>query len=206
MKHTALTPSVSKTILLTCLLWIGISTTALAQWSLNNSHSQLNFISIKKGDVAEIHHFKQLSGDIDGSGSAEIVIDLSSVETLIPIRNRRMRELLFEVVKFPDSRFYAQLNMKEINTIQVGNSKRLEVMGDFTLHGQTKHLKLELLVSRLSETRLLVITNKPLLINAGDFALATGVEKLREVAGLPSISRVVPVSFALQFDKALFSR
>lgn len=200
MKHTTLTLSVSKTILFTCLLWVGISTAALAQWSLNNSHSQLNFISIKKGDVAEIHHFKQLSGDIDGSGSAEIIIDLSSVETLIPIRNQRMRDLLFEVVKFPDSRFHAQLNMKEINAIQAGNSKQLDVMGDFTLHGQTKHLKLELLVSRLSETRLLVITSKPLLINAGDFALAAGVEKLREVAGLPSISSVVPVSFVLQFD------
>ena len=38
-------------------------------------------------------------------------------------------------------------------------------------------------------------------VQAGDYALATAVEKLREIAGLPSISTAVPVTFALEFSQ-----
>ena len=37
------------------------------------------------------------------------------------------------------------------------------------------------------------------IINADAVSLADGVEQLREIAGLPSISKAVPVSFVLQF-------
>jgi len=37
-------------------------------------------------------------------------------------------------------------------------------------------------------------------VNASLFNLADGVEALREIAGLPSISAAVPVSFVLSFD------
>jgi hypothetical protein len=40
---------------------------------------------------------------------------------------------------------------------------------------------------------------RPVVINAGEFELTRGVEKLREIAGLPSISPVVPVQFSLYF-------
>ncbi len=191
----------SKMFVFICLFWVATISPAMAQWTLNNQHSQLNFISIKKGDVAEIHSFRKLNGEINSSGGAIIIIDLSSVDTLIPIRDQRMREMLFNVVKFPDARFHAQLDMQQIDAIQPGSSKQLTVMGDFTLHGQTKQLELKLLVSRLNKESVQVFTYQPILIHAKDFALTAGVEKLREVAGLPSISNAVPISFILQFDK-----
>jgi hypothetical protein len=40
---------------------------------------------------------------------------------------------------------------------------------------------------------------QPLIINAGGFALVEGVERLREVAGLHSISTAVPVTASLVF-------
>jgi len=57
----------------------------------------------------------------------------------------------------------------------------------------------ELLVSRLAGDRMLVATLKPVIVNAASVSLAEGVEQLREIAGLPSISKAVPVSFVLQF-------
>jgi hypothetical protein len=40
---------------------------------------------------------------------------------------------------------------------------------------------------------------KPIIVNAGSLNLVEGVEALRESAGLPSISKAVPVTFVLQF-------
>ncbi len=57
----------------------------------------------------------------------------------------------------------------------------------------------ELLIARLAADRVLISTLKPIIVNASNVALAEGVEKLREIAGLPSISNAVPVTFVLQF-------
>ena len=40
---------------------------------------------------------------------------------------------------------------------------------------------------------------QPILINANDYGLLKGVEKLKSLAGLNSINIVVPVSFSLQY-------
>ena len=68
------------------------------------------------------------------------------------------------------------------------------------LRGMVVNLTIDMAVARLSDTRVLVASRKPLIINAGQFDLLGGVEKLREVVGLPSISPAVPVSFVLAFD------
>ena len=47
--------------------------------------------------------------------------------------------------------------------------------------------------------RLQVLTPAPVLIRAEDFGLAGGVEALRKVAGLESISTAVPVTVHLVF-------
>ena len=58
----------------------------------------------------------------------------------------------------------------------------------------------EVVVARMSDGDLLVMSEKPVVVNAPLFNLADGVEALREIAGLPSISAAVPVSFVLSFD------
>ena len=68
------------------------------------------------------------------------------------------------------------------------------------LHGTQLSVTLDLNVARLSETRVLVSSRKPVIINAGQVGLAAGVEALREIAGLPSISPAVPVTFLMYFD------
>jgi len=44
-----------------------------------------------------------------------------------------------------------------------------------------------------------VTTLAPLIITAESVGLVAGVESLREIAGLPSISRTVPVTFSVKF-------
>jgi len=56
-------------------------------------------------------------------------------------------------------------------------------------------------VARVGDHSLLVTTNRPVIVNAWEFALGEGVEALRAIAGLDSISMGVPVSFVLAFDE-----
>jgi len=44
-------------------------------------------------------------------------------------------------------------------------------------------------------------TRAPILVNADKYDMASGVEKLREIMGLPNIIGTVPVSFSLVFQK-----
>ncbi len=173
---------------------------ALARWSLDNGSSELNFISIKAGDIGEVHRFSELSGAVEDDGSASVEVQLASVDTLIEVRDQRMRELLFETNVFPVATITTQIDTAEITALPVGDSlvHTAEVLVE--LHGEAAPLLMDLRVTRLSDSRVAVTTIKPVIVNAAVFSLADGVEKLREVAGLPSISKAVPVQFFLTFE------
>ena len=67
------------------------------------------------------------------------------------------------------------------------------------LHGVQRDLTAQVSVLLENDGDLLVFTTHPVLVNAADFGLDSGVEALRNVAGLKSISNVVPVTLQLKF-------
>jgi len=176
-----------------------VSTPAWADWTLDQTLSQLNFISTKNGNIAEVHHFTQLQGTLSDEGVATVEIPLASVETLIPIRNERMQKMLFEVTQFPMATVTAKLDSGFIKKMNEGDLGRVNLDATLSLHGKTQSVGIEASVVKLAGDKLLVTSRKPIIVQAGDFALFKGVEKLREVAGLASISAAVPVDFSVVF-------
>jgi len=184
-----------------CLLFV-LAIPAHADWALDNSGSRLSFVTIKAQDVAEVHTFETLSGSVTADGVATVSIELASVNTLIPIRDERMREILFITDVFPTATVSARLDVEKFQNLPVSTSSVLTTELLLSLGEAKLPVTAELLVSRLAGDRILVTSLKPIIVNAGSVALAEGVEQLREIAGLPSISRAVPVSFVLQFIPA----
>jgi polyisoprenoid-binding protein YceI len=186
-------------LLLGCalLFWAGA---ASAQWQLDPSESAVYFVSVKNSRVGEAHEFKALSGGISGAGEARVTIELDSVETLIPIRNERMREMLFETVKFPNASVSTSLDADQLALLSDGMRHRMTLQASLSLHGNEQELQLPLELVMVKD-RLYVYSSTPVVINAADFGLDGGVEKLREVAGLANISTAVPVTFSLQFQR-----
>jgi polyisoprenoid-binding protein YceI len=174
---------------------------AFSAWKIDNNQSSLTFVSIKKGTVAENHHFNKFSGGINKSGNVSLIIDLSSVDTKISIRDGRMTEFLFETAKFSEASFNAKLNYDDVDAIAVGSSKILSVKGLLDLHGQQQEITLEVMLARLSESSMVVTTMQPVIIKAQDFALVAGINKLQALANLPSIAHAVPVSFVVTLKK-----
>lgn len=176
----------------------GFAPLALADWSVENDDSVLSFITVKADHVAEVHTFDALSGQVSDNGTAEIEIELISVNTLIPIRNERMQAMLFETNLFPTANISAQVDIEKYAGMAIGASDSLALDFDLSLRGQSQRYTAEVMIARL-EDGLMVATSKPVVVSADSFDLATGVEALREVAGLPIISKAVPVSFQLKF-------
>ena len=187
-------------ITIVLLMFSFFSVNALAaEWQLDPAHSQLSFISTKKINVAETHYFRKLEGNVDSAGQLTLAIDLASVDTNISVRDERMKEFLFEVDIFTTATIRATIDTSEIDAIAEGASARLTVDAVLDLHGEKKLLKMDVVVTRLVGAKLSVVSVAPTILNLSDFSLVSGVEKLRELAKLPSISHAVPVSFYLVF-------
>ena len=175
---------------------------AFGAWELDGTRSTVNFVSVKNASIAELHQFKSLSGGIDDSGAARLQIDLDSVETLIPIRNERMREMLFETLQFPSASLSIQVP-GELLSGDAGAGTVADIDVELALHGVAKRYTASVVVTPLQDGALQVLLRQPLLINAGDFGLMPGVEALQTVAGLKSISSAVPVTAHLVFIPAI---
>lgn len=182
---------------------IGAVFTAAAQsdWMLDADASRLSFGSEKNGAVGEVHHFTRIDGVVGADGQFSLTIDLSSVETWADIRNERMLEFLFEVTRYPEAMLTGTVDLTGFDDLAEGASREANLIGTLSLHGLEQELDLFVIVTRLAEDRVLVVPDQLVILNAGDFDFGVGVEKLRELAGLDSISLAVPVSFYLVFER-----
>ncbi|QYJ88034.1 YceI family protein [Shewanella mesophila] len=189
----------------TVLLGLGISlfsATALASsWQVNSQDSVVNFISVKKGDIAEVHKFTQVSGILDTDGGFNLSIPLTSVWTNVEIRDIRMKEVLFETAQYPSVELMAKVDINSIEKLAIGTMQSLSLDATLTLHGEEKSILVNVRVAKLAQDKILVMSEYPIIVNAADFGLTSGVDKLRELAGLSAISQAVPVSFVLTLGR-----
>lgn len=191
-----------KRIALKCLSLMALilsSYSASAAWVLDPAASAVNFVSIKNNSVAEVHHFTKLSGQLSDSGEATLSLALDSVETHIPIRNERMRKMLFESHQFTQATAVVAVDMAAFKAIKKGAEQVFESDVKLDLHGLVAQLPAKLRVSRLSKKQYRVATVQPVIVNAADFDLLAGIEALREIAKLKAIGAGVPVSLSLGF-------
>lgn len=183
------------------LVTMCVSLPTFANWQLDNSDSMISFISTKKTNISEVHHFKELKGNISAEGEASVTINLASVDTGIAVRDERMQSLLFQTELFASAEFSATFSKKFLDGLIIGESTELMLMGRLSLHGEAKSLQIPTYVTKLSDNKLLVVSIKSVILDVADFALVAGVLKLQEIAKLPSITTTVPVNFVLTFTR-----
>lgn len=186
-----------KKLLMLCLMLLPASLWA-EEWKLVNGKSDINFVSVKKNKVAEVHHFTGLSGSVNG-GSASIDIHLASIKSGIGIRDERMASMLFEVSKFATATIQADIPASIVGDLEVGKAISIALPITLDLHGLKKAMKADVTIVVLADHALQVTSRSPVIIKAADFGLDVGIEALRDIAGLPSIASSVPVTFELYF-------
>lgn len=185
--------------LIGAVIW-GAASLVQAGWLLDGAESDFHFASIKKNHIYESHTFNRLSGQIGDNGKAELMLDLTSVDTGIGIRDERMQSMLFDTSKFTSASYSLTVDAQGLKAMPAGARQQIQVEGVLSLFGAQRTLPATLNIYKLAEHRLLVSTASPVVVQAADFGLDGGVEALREIAGLSAVSQAVPVTFSLVFE------
>lgn len=185
----------------TLLMGMLFTLPSLANWQLDNDKSQVNFVTTKNSDASEVQHFTQLKGAISDQGDIQLTIDLTSVQTNIPIRNERLQQLLFETNLFPKATFTSSTDKALIEQLKVGDSTQVTLKGSINLHGLSQEINLKVQVIKLKGNAIFVSSLQPIIVKAKAFDLGEGIEKLKVLAALPSINHSVPVTFSLVFTQ-----
>lgn len=170
-------------------------------WTLDADQASLQFVTVKATDILEVHHFGELAGSVSADGAAEVTITLDTVSTNIDIRDERMREFLFETETYPAATISTTLAPETFASLATGEMLVTPVELTVDLHGTSDVIATQLAVTRLGPDKVLVATTDPIIVDGYAFGLDGGIEHLRELASLPSITASVPVTFSLVFER-----
>ena len=181
------------------LLSLGVSLSAQANWYLDGESSRLSFITTHNANVSNIHRFLVVHGKVERNGRAQWRIEMDSVNSAVPLRDERMRDVLFDFKHFPEAQITAQIDLQPINDLANGAQLELHLPVTVSLRGKQHTYEAQLLATRLDERRFQVVTLEPLMLQAEDFGLQPELETLRKLAGLSAISFSVPVGAVLIF-------
>ncbi|MEL7463044.1 MAG: c-type cytochrome [Pseudomonadota bacterium] len=186
-----------KLMKIACLAVLAPFAAFAGDWTLDGDASKLAFGSVKKDAVGESHHFTGLSGGV-ADGVATISVDLASLETWIDIRNERMAEMVFK--GFGPATLTAPIDVAALEALAPGESKVMDIDATLALGPATAEVEASVYALRISETRALIATDEMIWVSTEELGVNAGVDKLMEVAELPSITRAVPVTFRFAFD------
>lgn len=178
-----------------------LASSAHAAWQLDKSQSEFYFTFIKAAQVGTVGHFESFDALATNDGKAQLTIDLASLNTGIEKRDGRLKELFFNVSKYPTADIQISMGHNIYRRLAVGETEKVRVTAKVSLHGKTRRLREVVNVTLLNKKTVEVTTAKPILLDAGDFGLLPGIQKLIDLAGVKSISQSVPVTFRLRFKQ-----
>lgn len=171
------------------------------QWVLDSAQSEITYLSTKvvaggQASVTERNHFSGLTGVLNGDGQAEVIIDLTRVETHIPIRNERMQQHVFNTDKTP----HAVVSVNVPAGLMEPGIHTDSIDATLAINGLSKKLHIPVTVY-VDKEQISVTSREPMLLQAADIGMSDGLKKLAEIAKLLHIPTVVPVSFSLRFTQ-----
>jgi polyisoprenoid-binding protein YceI len=178
-----------------------------ARWNVDAPQSELHFVTTKAGKpgiatVEEVQSFTGFTGVLDGTGQVQLAIDLASVQTHVPLRDQRLRDMLFKVTEHPRAQFTAQFDMSALKGLKSGQFKDVDISGTLAINGTSQPLETQLRVVKLAHGELLVSTLQPIVVDLQKYDLGEGVTALHDVMALNVLSASAPVSFSLLLKPA----
>lgn len=163
-------------------------------WSLEPSLSSLDFASTKNAKVTEKHSFAKISGSLLSNNQFVLTIDLSSVNASIEIRNERINKHIFNTEKHKKAMVIGQFDLFDIPM----KGQSIESILQANLYFQNLRLPISVNVTIENQGEQLVVSsNKAIILSAETLQITEGVDTLKGLANLKSISPEFPVSFKL---------
>ena len=153
-------------------------------WQLQPETSALRFQSVKNNAVVEGSSFAIFAGAIDEEGNAVVRIAADSVDTVIDLRNLRMRFLFLETFTFPEAVVTVHLDPALLADLATLRRMTLPLPYTLELHGVTQDRVSDVTVTLITDDKVAISSAGPIPVAAADFNLTEGVTKLQEAAGV----------------------
>lgn len=169
-------------------------------WTLEGSASDLNFMSVKQGTKMELSKFATLDGIIAEDGTATFEVALDSVDTNVDLRNVRLRFLLFETFAHPKATVSTKLTEAMLGDLAETGVLRMTLPFDISLHGFSKSLSADVIVSLAGPDQVTVASVAPIILQLDEFGLIEGRNKLQDTAEV-KITPATAITFALTFKR-----
>lgn len=184
--------------------WILGICPAFGAWQVDSNGSDFHFVTTKASKpgslaIEEVQSFKDVKGKVGDDGIIDFSVNLASIDTNVPLRDQRIRDMIFNVAANPRATFAGRVNAMELRKFAPGEVKDMELVGQMTICGQTKPVIVKLRIVILSGNNIIASTRTPIIVSASDFGIQIGVDALREIMGLNVLSSSVPVSFSVVF-------
>ena len=172
-----------------------------ASWAYAPEDSGMTFVTIHNGNVGEINTFREISGTVAADGSAELIINLDSIDSANEARDQFYRAVLFDTARFPDMIVAAKIDFNDYKSLAIG--ERYTELLDMTinLRGFEKTMSYYVMVTRLSADSVLIENKAPLVLNASDFGMLGPLAELQNVEGVHSITPVITATLSFVFEK-----
>jgi hypothetical protein len=177
------------------------ATLAQADWTLDGKASTFHYVTTKNAAVSEVNSIPGLSGAISDKGVATLQLELATVDTKVDVRNQRMRDIVFQVAQFPQATISVPVDSGVLDALRPGLPVAATYTASVNLHGLKQDLAADLQIVKLNDSTLEVNLATPLIVTAAGFGLTDGVEQMRMLAGLTSITSSVVVDFSLLYRK-----
>ncbi len=172
-----------------------------ANWQFVPEHSTVYAISTKAQHIAEVHKFSIASATLTPQGQFSLVIELASVVSGVEHRDQLLRDVLFEVAKYPQVTLTAGVTEQWLADLPLAQVVLLSLPAELQLHGVRQALQLELNVVKLSAEQIWVTNARPVVLDLATFGYTNGLHKLAQLSSLDSIAAMVPMSFSLLLQK-----
>ncbi len=176
---------------------------------LDLTRSKLSLTIVKDRDTATPVNatlsFRDGSVSLHGPApSARLTIDIDSFDSMVPIRNERVRKIFFET--FSSGWDSAELVVSSVSPEIVpslqksGRISHAKIEGKVTLHGKSAAVVIDADITYDAAGRLSVKSSVPVVVKVSDFGLTDNLGKLATVCLHNSIDDVVIVDVTLEFS------
>ncbi len=180
------------------LLVLG-STAALSNgnYQLDPNLSSVSFATTKKQYIVEPATLNLLSGALSEKGEFQVIAELKSLSTGVPIRDTRLNELYFDAAKYPNVTVSGVIDWQAL----AGGPVKTNISADVSIYGNTKKMDFPVIIVP-TDNYLTVSSSAVVVVNAADFGIPTeNLAKLAETVGGIEISTQVPLTLSLTFIK-----
>ncbi|WP_147127146.1 YceI family protein [Shimia ponticola] len=187
-----------RTMICAAVTAVALAIPATAEtWTLDGSSSRLMFGSVKNEYTGEAHYFDGITGSVSEDGMADLTIDLTSVETYVDIRNERMGEHVFGGIA--TAGLTAEMDMESLRALDPGESVAMDLDATLALLGEEVPVFAPIYVTRITDDKVMVTSQELVFLATDELGIDGGIDMLKNIAGLDSITRAVPFAFRLMF-------